>query len=117
MKKGIVIFSLVSVLFITFLPAGYASAEQKSDPCMESGIIVRNLTTRDLWYMRNGGDCKFWHHNHVLVIEPDDRILIFSDMDCEKTYCKFLTYKDYRSYDKNRDCRVRILPGCKPSDM
>lgn len=117
MKLGIVISLLIFFLLTAHLSKGFLSAGQKDDPCQETGIIVKNLTMLDIWYTRNEGACEFWHHEHVIEIKPEDRVSIFSDMFCKKKYCKDLTYKDYKSFDKNRDCRVRILPGCRLSDM
>ncbi len=117
MKLRIVIYPIVSLAFIAAVTLKPLSAVQKGDPCLGKGITIRNLTTRDLWYTRNGGACEFWHRNHVFVIKPGDKIEIFSDMTCETKYCNDYTYIDYRSFDKDRDCRVRILPRCTLSDM
>ena len=111
----------VATLFISFflttLWAGYSFAEPK-DPCREAGIIVKNLTTRDLWYKSKTGPCSLWVKNHIFAIKPGDNIGIFSDMTCETNYCSDNpAYKGYKTIDSNGDCRVRILPGCKLSDM
>lgn len=88
------------------------------DPCSKEGIIVKNMTMLDLWYKKNGGECKIWIHNHIFNIKPEDTVEIFSDLACEKRYCKDNpTYRIYKSLDMNDDCAVRILPHCTLSDM
>ncbi len=95
-----------------------AQAEADEDVCAGRGMVVRNLTTVDLWYLREGGECFKWKQNKLFVIKPDEHLEIFSDMVCEKRYCKrYLTYESYRAVDGDNDCRVRVLPGCSLSDM
>lgn len=103
-----------------FLIASPSFAAKKDDLCREEGIIVKNLTAHNLWYKQNGKDgaCYIWIKDHIFVIKPGESIGIFSDMTCQKRYCpKNPEYKDYKAADRDRDCRVRILPGCKLSDM
>lgn len=108
--------ALTTFLILVLLVASSFAATK--DPCAEEGIIVKNLTMLDLWYKKNGGECTIWIHNHIFVIKPDDTIDIFSDLICKTTYCKDNpTYEIYKSFDKNRDCGVRILPDCSLSDM
>ncbi len=103
---------LIVALYAMPVSAGTA------DPCSEQGIIVRNSTMLDLWYKRNGGACTIWIHEHIFVIQPSDTIEIFSDSVCEKPYCNENPgYSDYRSFDTNGNCGVKILPNCNISDM
>lgn len=109
--------TLLISFFLTTLWAGYSFAEPK-DPYREAGLIVKKLTTRDLWYKHKDGACYIWVKDHILVIKPGDTIGIFSDLTCETNYCKDKpAYKDYKATDRNGDCRVRILPDCRLSDM
>jgi hypothetical protein len=102
------------VIVLTLFPV-LASAE---DLCHEKGIYIENQTMRDLWYKRNGGPCTIWVHGHILNMKAEDTLIIFRDMTCETKYCsKNPTYDVYRFFDANRNCRVRILPRCKLSDM
>ena len=38
-------------------------------------------------------------------------------MVCETPYCPVCTYSDYKSYDADGNCRVKILPENTLSDM
>ena len=116
MYRNIYSGALTTFLILVILVASSFAATK--DPCAEEGIIVKNLTMLDLWYKKNGGECTIWIHNHIFVIKPDDTIDIFSDLICKTPYCKDNpTYEIYKSFDKNRDCRVKILPDCSLSDM
>ena len=107
-------------MLITFILIFYTiplSAAEKND-CRNEGMLVKNLTTIDLWYRKNGGACTIWIHDHVFGIKPKDKVNIFSDMVCKKPYCNHSpTYRIYKDLDMNGDCRVRILPQCTLSDM
>jgi hypothetical protein len=108
--------ALTTFLILVLLVASSFAATK--DPCAEEGIIVKNLTMLDLWDKKNGGECTIWIHNHIFVINPKDTVDIFSDLTCKTTYCKDNpTYEIYKSFDKNRDCGVKILPDCSLSDM
>ena len=109
----------VLVLLLVFIMVGiYHSVSAVGDPCREKGIVVKNLTTIDLWYEKNKGECTIWIHNHIVRIKPEDTVEIFSDMVCKTHYCEANpTYKDFKSLDENGNCRVRILPDCNLSDM
>lgn len=88
------------------------------DPCQETGIFIGNQTGLELWYTRNGGDCTIWAHHHILIIKPEDKLIIFRDNICKTKYCpNNPTYKIYKLLDDNQNCRVRILPKCALSDM
>jgi hypothetical protein len=107
--------SLVLLLFTVF--AASFSAEAK-DSCAKQGIIVRNSTMLDLWYKKKGGACSIWIHEHILTIKPEDKIEIFSDLNCGKKYCDINpTYDDYKSADTDENCGVKIFPFCTISDM
>ncbi len=94
------------------------SASADEDSCRESGIYIGNQTTLDVWYTRNGGPCTIWKRGHLLVMESEDTLILYSDMTCKKEYCsKNPTYDVYKSVDANQNCRVRILPNCALSDM
>ena len=93
-----------------------ASAEE--DLCQETGIYIGNQTMLDLWYTRNGGPCTVLTHGHLLIIKPEDTLILFRDLPCKTEYCqKNPTYERYKSFDANQNCRVRILPNCTLSDM
>jgi hypothetical protein len=82
------------------------------------GIYIGNQTMLDVWYTRDGGSCTMWNHGHILIVKPEDKLVIYSDMICETKYCsKNPTYDVLKSLDLNQNCRVRILPDCILSDM
>ena len=85
--------------------------------CRETGIYIANQTM-DLWYTRNGGACTIFATGHLIIIKPEDTLIIYRDMICKTEYCsKNPTYDVYKSFDANQNCRVRILPDCTLSDM
>ena len=90
----------------------------EEDLCQESGIVVKNLDIRDLWYKKSDGACYLWKRNYMFTIKPGETIDICSDLVCETLYCdENPTYQIYKSFDTDNNCRVRILPGCTISDM
>jgi len=103
------------VISLTLFPV-LTSADE--DSCREKGIYIGNQTTRHVWYTRNGGPCTIWNDGHILIMKPEDTLIIYRDMTCETEYCsKNPTYDVYKSLDADQDCRVRILPNCTLSDM
>jgi hypothetical protein len=111
------IISKVLTAFLIFFAVPTVAA-QEEDPCTREGIVVRNATMLDLWYKRNGGDCLIWIHEHLFTINSEDSIDIYSNMNCQTLYCaNNPNYKDYKSFDADGDCRVKILPDCNVSDM
>ncbi len=113
-----IVSSFILALVLAVVPAVRPSAaDAQEDRCRESGIVVKNLTTLDRWYRKNGGDCFKWKRNKIFVIKPGDTVEIFSDLTCETAYCKEIDYEKYLSYDADADCRVKIIPGCTISDM
>ncbi len=103
------------IIALTLFPLLALAGE---DPCREMGIYIGNQTTLDVWYTRNSGPCTIWSHGHILIMKPEDALIIYSDMTCKTKYCsKNPTYDVYESYDANQNCRVRILPDCTLSDM
>ncbi len=116
--KG-VLFHGVLFLFIVFMSTLFPLwSVADEDPCGETGIYIGNQTTIDLWYTRSGGTCTFWAHDHILILKPGERLIIYQDMTCETAYCsKEPTYDDYKFLDANRNCRVKILPDCTLLDM
>lgn len=108
---------VVMVVILGTVPLRSAWGAQE-DGCKEKGVLVRNLSTRDLWYALNNGPCTILVKDHNFTIKPGDKAGIFSDMICKTKYCRNKTvYKDFKAIDVNGDCRVRILPGCTLSDM
>ena len=109
------ILSTLAVIALTLIPL-LALADE--DPCREMGIYIGNQIDLDVWYTRNGGPCSIWIHGHILIIKPEDTLIIYRDMTCATEYCsKNPTYDVYKSFDANQNCRVRILPNCTLSDM
>jgi len=109
------ILSTLAVIALTLIPL-LALADE--DPCREMGIYIGNQTMLDVWYTRNGGPCTIWVDSHILIIKPEDTLIIYRDMICKTDYCpKNPTYDVYKSFDANQNCRVRILPNCTLSDM
>jgi len=102
------------VIALTLFPL-LVSADE--DPCREMGIYIGNQTM-DLWYTRNGGACTLFATGHLIIIKPEDTLIIYRDMICKTEYCSNNpTFNDYKFLDANQNCRVRILPECNFSDM
>ena len=102
------------VIALTLIPL-LALADEGT--CRETGIYIANQTM-DLWYARNGGACTIFATGHLIIIKPEDTLIIYRDMICKTEYCsKNPTYDVYKSFDANQNCRVRILPDCALSDM
>jgi hypothetical protein len=94
------------------------SSAAGEDVCGKEGIVVKNLTTVDLWYKRDEDNCFKWKQNKIFSIRPDESVQLFSDLTCETSYCGYHpNYDSFRSTDKDKNCRVRILPSCSLSDM
>jgi hypothetical protein len=109
------ILSALAVIALTLIPLLTLADE---DTCRETGIYIGNQTMLNLWYTRNGGACTILAHGHLLIIKPEDTLIIYRDMICKTEYCsKNPTYDVYKSFDANQNCRVRILPECNVSDM
>lgn len=110
-----VVISVLMTIALALLPLSSLAGE---DTCREKGLYIGNQTMLDVWYTRNGGPCTIWVHGHILTMRPEDTVIIYSDMTCQTLYCpRNPTYGIYKSYDANRNCRVRILPDCTLSDM
>ena len=104
------------VIALTLFPL-LASADE--DPCREMGIYIGNQTILDVWYTLNGGPCTIWVFSHILIIKPEDTLIIYRDTIC-KTRLLFRnpTYDVYKSFDANQNCQVaEFLPDCTLSDM
>ena len=94
------------VIALTLFPL-LASADE--DLCRETGIYIMNHIGLDLSYTRNG-DCYPWKHTHRINVKPEDTIIIYRNMDCTIEYfSKNPTYDDYKSFDTNQNCIIRIL--------
>jgi hypothetical protein len=108
------ILSTLAVIALTLIPL-LALADEVT--CRETGIYIANQTM-DLWYTRNGGACTIFATGHLIIIKPEDTLIIYRDMICKTEYCSNNpTYDVYKSFDANQNCRVRILPDCTLSDM
>jgi hypothetical protein len=104
--------------FIVALFTVPSSGLTDEDPCRENGLVVKNMTMIDLWYKKEGGNCFIWKRDKLFMIKPEDTIYIFSDSICKTQYCKDNpTYDDYKSFDTDGNCRVKILSNCTLSDM
>jgi hypothetical protein len=117
MKMKKILFIPLTALFLflfSTMSPGFAADE---DSCKDQGITVKNLSFKEIWYMRKGSSCTILKRNYSFTIKPEEEIRLFTDMVCETPYCPACTYADYKSYDANGDCRVRILPENTLSDM
>jgi hypothetical protein len=114
--KQIFLVSLL-LLLCCLVPAGFVCFAADEDPCNDQGITVKNLSSKEIWYKRKDGACAILKENYFFVIKPQEEIRLFSDLVCETQYCPACTYADYKSYDADGNCRVRILPGNTLSDM
>ena len=116
--KRIPFQGMVSALIIVALTLFPLLASADEDPCREMGIYIANQTMLYVWYTRNGGPCTVWDDGHILIMKPEDTLIIYRDTTCKTEYCsKNPTYDVYKSLDANQNCRVRILPDCTLSDM
>jgi len=115
MKK--ILFISLSVLFLFLFSTMSACFAVDEDPCKDQGITVRNLSFKEIWYKRQVGSCIILKRNYSFTIKPEEEIRLFSDSVCETPYCPACTYSDYKSYDADGDCRVKILPENTLSDM
>ncbi len=103
------------VIALTLFPL-LASASE--DPCLKTGIYILNQRQLNSWFTRNDGPCTFWEHHYLLTIKPEDILIIYRDMDCKtELFSNNPTYDVYKSFDANRDCRVRILLDGTLSDL
>ncbi len=108
---------VMAVVFLGGFSLSYGFAAQK-DPCKETGILVRNFSTRNLWYTVNDGPCTILVKDHNFQARPGDTAGVFSDMTCKTPYSRGkITYRGLRAKDSNGDCRVKIRPGGGLSDL
>ena len=111
--KRIPFRGVVPALMIIALALFPLLASAGEDPCRQMGIYIGNQTMLNVWYTRNGGPCTVWDDGHILIIKPEDTLIIYRDTTCKTEYCsKNPTYDVYKSFDANQNCRVRILPDC-----
>ena len=116
--KRILCQGMVPALMVIALTLFPVLASTEEDACREKGIYIGNQTTINLWYTRNGGPCTIWSDRHILIMKPEDTIIIYRDMICKTEYCsQNPTYDVYKSLDVDQNCRVKILPNCNLSDM
>jgi hypothetical protein len=117
MKSKQICFVFLVILFVGLVPLTSVCLAADEDPCRDQGITVKNLSLKEMWYKRKGGACTILKRNYFFVIKPEEEISLFSDLICETPYCLACKYADYKSYDTDGNCRVRILPGDTLSDM
>jgi len=111
------LFISLTALFLFLFSTLSPSFAADEDSCKDQGITVRNLSFKEIWYKRQGGSCIILKRNYSFTIKPEKEIRLFSDNVCETPYCPACSYSDYKSYDANGDCRVKILPEKTLSDM
>jgi hypothetical protein len=106
---------IVIAFALTLFPL---SASADEDPCRKTGICILNMIQLGSWVRRNEGPCSIWHRNYLMPVKPGDVLIIYSDMECQKEYySKTPAYEDYKSFDANQDCRVKILPDRTIEDL
>jgi hypothetical protein len=115
MKKNPPFF--LSAVFLFLFYAMSPCFAKDEDPCKDQGITVKNLSFKEIWYKPQGGSCIVLKRHHTFTIKPAEEIRLFSDIVCETAYSPARLYTDYKSYDVNGDCGVRILPHHTLSDM
>lgn len=106
---------LVTVLLLSL--SEFAVLASDEDPCRDQGITVKNLSFKDIWYQRKDGDCAILKRNYSFTIRPDDEMRLYSDMVCQTPYCLACKYSDFKAYDANNDCRIKMLPENAFSDI
>ena len=114
MKISLTFF--LPVLFIWFCGTSSCFAVEE-DPCKDEGIIIKNLSFKEIWYKPEGGSCIVLKRHSTFAVKPAEAIMLFSDIVCKTPYCPARTYADYKSYDLDGNCKVRILPHHTLSDM
>jgi len=108
------VFAVIA-LTLTLFPL-LASADE--DPCRKTGICILNMIQLGSWVRRNDGPCTIWHRNYLMPVKPGDVLIIYSDSECKKEYySNNPTYDDYKSFDANQDCRVKILSDRTIDDL
>jgi hypothetical protein len=112
-----ILFISLTVLFLFLFSTMSACFAVDEDPCKDQGITVRNLSSKEIWYKRQGDSCIILKRNYSFTIKPGEEIRLFSDNVCETPYCPACTYTYFKSYDADGDCRVKILPEDTLSDM
>jgi hypothetical protein len=112
-----IIFIAFPVFLLWFFSTASVCVAEEGDTCADQGITVRNHSLDDKWYKRQEGQCTLLKRDYSFTIKPQENVGVFLDMVCETPFCPSLKYADYKSSDENRDCRVKILPGCAISDM
>ena len=115
MKKILPVF--LSVFFLFLFSAMSACFATDKDPCKDQGITVKNLAFKEIWYKPEGGSCFVLKRHKTFTIKPSEETGLFSDIACRTPYCPARIYSEYKSYDADGNCKVRILPHNKLSDM
>ena len=113
--KGMVPAFMVIALALTLFPL-LASGDE--DPCRKTGVCILNMIQVGSWVRLNEGPCTIWHRHYLMPVKPEDVLIIYSDSECKtEYYSKIPTYNDYKSFDANQDCRVKILPDRTIDDL
>ena len=81
------IFYLLLAVFSISLLIVPVSSLSEEDSCKETGIVVKNLTLKKLWYKKDDGSCFLWRRDYMFTIYPEDSIGVYSDLTCETLYC------------------------------
>jgi len=116
MRRVCSVVTVITAISSALLLSQITVPVMAEDLCREKGITVRNATMIDLWYIKDGGDCTIWIHDHRFTIKQGERVNIYSDMNCQTLYCTpSPTYKGYQSIDTNGDCFVNVFPNCSSS--
>lgn len=102
----------IAIVFTTTVPA-FAEGNN----CTNKEISVSNQVAVNLWYKRDGGNCSLLNKHNIFLVFPGEGFQIYSDSTCKTKYCSGLIHEDFKSFDRDGDCRVRILTGCILSDM
>jgi hypothetical protein len=106
---------MVIALALTLFPL-LASGDE--DSCRKTGVCILNMIQLGSWVRLNEGPCTIWHRHYLMPIKPGDVLIIYSDIECKtEYYSKNPTYDDYKSFDANQDCRVKILPDRTIDDL
>jgi hypothetical protein len=115
--SGKLLLTTVFFFLLVMVSTQVAPASAEEGNCKENKMYVSNQVTVNLWYKRDGDDCSLLNKHNIFMISPGEVIQIYSDSTCKTEYCSSLKHDDFRSFDRDGDCRVRILTGCLLSDM
>ena len=115
--SGKILLTAVFFLLLVIVSSKAALSTEEEDNCRNKAMYVSNQVAVNLWFKRDGGACSLLKKHKIFKVFPGEDFHIYSDSNCKTEYCTSLRHEDFKSFDRDGDCRVRILIGCVVSDM